>query len=116
MSIYDILELEYNTKDGKDAIKELLKNIAPISKYYKKDFPVNVLEKFIHQFCSKYTVFLRDIRFDHLSNESFDILTCILVNEADTVSYNIYGASIYEIYCKVCIIMWRIKSDCKKRV
>ena len=115
MSIYDIINIDYNTDEGKDAIKELLKNITPISKYYKKGFPFSVLEKFIHQFCSKYTVFLRDIRFDHLSNKEFDILTCILVNEADTVSYNIYGISMYDLYCKICIVMWRIKGDCSKR-
>lgn len=116
MSIYDIVNIDCNTSDGRDTLKELLRNVTPISKYYNKNFPMDVLEKFIHQFCSKYTVLLREIRFDHLSNKNLDILTCLLVNEADTLNYNIYGVSIYEIYCKVCIIMWRIKSNCKKRV
>lgn len=104
MTTEEILNLDYRKDESKDKIQKVLRKIKPLSKYSEEDdIPLIVLEKLILLYQKKY-----NIRFSYImmNTESIMIYTASLRTEKGEWIGNVYGAYIYELFAKVCVLMF----------
>ncbi len=118
MKTKDIIDLDYRDKKNKQIIQKALGRIKPLEKYADEDeIPFEVIEKLLHQICSKYQVWLQSITHDPVSGDGYDIWRCGICDERTlTHLITIHSMCLYELFAKVVIYLWsEIKNEKLKR-
>lgn len=107
MTTNQIMQLDCRIEDNQMIIQRVLRLIKPLAKFPSdEDIELEAIEKAIRVMCVKYEMRIRSITTDVCSNDKSIIWRADLVLESNMKTSNsIYALSIYELMCKICIMM-----------
>lgn len=104
-----LVDLDYREERSRKIIEAELKKIKPFKKF-EHEIPFEALEKLIGVIQKKYNMFIREIVPDESANEKFMIWRCSIYDLKNLrLIRNVYGISMYELFCKVVLVMFENK-------
>lgn len=104
--IEKVLNVDYRTEAGHEAIQSILHKFKPFAKYTGQDVPLGKLEKFASVITTKYNISPQWITIDTQASDKSYIYSCSIVSR-DTRDWlgTVYGCSMYELFAKLVIKM-----------
>lgn len=117
MTTNEILQLDCRTKENREIIQKVLKQIKPLSKYSDECVPFEGIEKAITVMSKKYNVRIGTVTPDVWSNEQNTIWRATIIDDTNLGTIcTIYGLSLYELFAKVAISMYaQVRKGATKR-
>lgn len=101
--ITKLLNSKYD--ECEEIFQETLKNIKPFKKV-NGDVPIEMLEKLIFKYEMKYAVMIDYICPIFMFDAEPMYSVKIRLTETKTFLPSVYGTSIYEVLCKVCLVYY----------
>ena len=100
-----ILDADFRTDEGKQAIQDILHKIKPLAKC-TGDVPLQKIEKLISLLSRKYNVGVQQISLSTIPN-NVDIYKAMLCTFDSFEQIGVvYGCCVYELYAKIAIMLY----------
>ena len=108
MKVAQVLDVDFRTEEGREAVQAMLLKIPAIAKRHDEDaqVPLESLEKVIGMICRKYNVMIWYITPTYIPGEVN--MYSVTLKTTDTLQWlnNVYGCCLYEAVAKTTIALY----------
>lgn len=107
MKTGEILQLDCRTKENREIIQRVLRQIKPLASCPDGQIPLQKLERCMQVLCRKYD-YVVSLYADPESNAEYIVWRCSVLRYGRTLTSgsNVFGCSVYEAIAKAVITMY----------